>query len=125
MASRSRTPRAERVWRAQEDLKPGELPCYPWIETAATVRIPKGFLAYFEFDAVEYARGPGIPWAFVSDRFIQLYRLRDDEAKAVKRRGSRRDASRSKGVKALHLALVKTSSVREQPAPSGLGFGNR
>lgn len=68
---------------AQDALRPGELSPYPWIEASDTARIPKGLLPHLQFDAQEYASGPGVPWSSVSAIFVQIYHLRDEETKAL------------------------------------------
>jgi len=71
--------------RSSEDheLEPGKLEPYPWVEESETLRVPKAFLSHLEFDALEHTEGAQIPWSNVSWKLIHLYRLTDEETKAV------------------------------------------
>jgi hypothetical protein len=76
---------------AEQELKPGDMEPYPWVEESDTLRVPKAFLAHLEFNALDHVQGAQIPWSYLSWKFIELYRLTEDETRAVNSALRRRD----------------------------------
>lgn len=105
---------------AQDELKPGELTPYPWVEESDTVRVPKALLPHLEFHALDRFTNTQIPWSYLSRSFIQLYRVTENEAGKVNA-AIRKCERETRFEEGSHLrALSNRASLGGYRSPEGL-----